>query len=303
MTGIINVLKPPGMTSHDVVYFVRKITGIKKVGHTGTLDPEAAGVLPVCTGKATKAVGYLTGKDKKYRVNVKLGIVTDTYDIYGNIVSQNKVRSIDKDKLLEVTRSFVGVIKQQPPIYSAIKKNGRKLYEYALNGEEVEIEKRTVTINSIDFVDFVSEDEIMLDVSCGKGTYIRSICHDIGNKLGCGACMSQLIRVSSGDFSIENAHTLEEIDAAAANGSLSKLLTPVDEVFCRYEKINIRQAAENSALNGNPLYEKAIVENIAGKAEGARVRLYAGDRFIAIGIISFNSEEGRKYVKIDNLFV
>lgn len=303
MTGIINVLKPPGMTSHDVVYYIRKRTGIKKVGHTGTLDPEAAGVLPVCIGKATKAVQYLTDKDKSYRANIKFGVVTETYDIYGEVVSENKISKIDEAAVKEILKGFVGHIEQQPPIYSAIKKNGKKLYEYALSGEEVKIEKRSVTINSMDFLGFIADDEIMIDVGCSKGTYIRSLCHDIGQELGPGACMSQLIRTASGDFSIDSAYTLEEIDAASAAGNLEQLITPVDAVFKRYKEINIKKSASNSALNGNPLYEKALIEAIDGIPEGEFVRLYLEDRFLALGIVSYNREEEKRYIKIDTLFV
>ncbi|HQL37747.1 MAG TPA: tRNA pseudouridine(55) synthase TruB, partial [Bacillota bacterium] len=183
MNGIINVLKPPGMTSHDVVSYLRKVLNMKKVGHTGTLDPEAAGVLPVCVGKATKAVQYLTDKQKSYRANIKFGTVTDTYDSYGQVIKENESVAVDRKALEDTLKSFTGTISQKPPVYSAVKIKGRKLYQYALEGKEVQIAERTVEIYELKLVEMISENEAIIDVLCSKGTYIRSLCYDIGEAL------------------------------------------------------------------------------------------------------------------------
>ncbi len=302
MNGIVNVLKPPGMTSHDIVYFIRKRFKQKKVGHTGTLDPEAAGVLPVCIGKATKAVQYITDKTKKYRANVKFGIETETYDKYGRIIAQHPVSSLDEAQLKELLRSFVGEIDQYPPIYSAIKYDGKKLYQYALEGQEVELRSRRVEIYKAELVDIISEDEIMIDVECSKGTYIRSLCYDLGKKLGCGAHMSQLIRVSSTPFLIEEAYTLEEIDKAAAEGRLSELLRPVELAFEGIESVSVKPTARQAVLNGNPIYEKGLIDEEIKNSTEELIRLYDGTEFLGLGIIKYSMSEDRKYIKIEKLF-
>ncbi|HWQ29522.1 MAG TPA: tRNA pseudouridine(55) synthase TruB, partial [Negativicutes bacterium] len=220
MNGIINVLKPPGMTSHDVVSFMRKTLNIKKIGHTGTLDPEAAGVLPICIGKATRVAQFLTDKQKRYRANIKFGKVTDTYDGYGSVIKEAGPVAIDAPRLEAVLTGFLGTIKQRPPIYSALKVDGRKLYEYARAGQEVEIEERPVDIYELKLVEMLGADEAMIDILCSKGTYIRTLCYDIGEALGCGAYMSQLVRLESTPFAIEGSHTLEEIRTAAAENRI-----------------------------------------------------------------------------------
>lgn len=303
MNGIINVLKPPGMTSHDVVYFIRKKLKIKKVGHTGTLDPEAAGVLPVCLGKATKAVQYITDKRKKYRATIKFGIQTETYDKYGEIIKEQRVEKIDMEKLEHVLEAFKGDIKQFPPIYSAIKVEGKKLYQYALSGEEVEIKEREATIYSIDIIDYNDIDEVVLDIECSKGTYIRSICHDIGEKMGCGACMWQLIRTESTPFSIEEAYTLEEIERAAATDTIDKILINTSIIFKELPSVELKPTAKNAALNGNPIYKKGVLQDIDIIDEATNITIYCENEFIGIGIIKYSSEENRKYIKIEKMFV
>lgn len=303
MNGIINVLKPPGMSSHDVIYFVRKKLKMKKVGHTGTLDPEAAGVLPVCLGRATKAVQYITDKRKKYRTTIKFGIQTDTYDKYGTVIEEKPVQDINVDKIKEILKEFKGSIKQLPPIYSAIKLEGKKLYQYALAGEEVEIKEREVEIYAIDIVDFNGFDEVVLDIECSKGTYIRSICHDVGQKLGYGACMWQLIRTESTPFSIKKAYTLEEIDRAAAEGTIDNILVNTDIIFKDMPFINLKPTAKNAALSGSPIYTKGILTDIEPIDAETSVTIYCEDEFLGIGTIKFSSEENRKYIKIDKMFV
>lgn len=211
--GILIIDKPQDFTSHDVVAKIRKIIGTKKVGHTGTLDPMATGVLVVCVGAATKLVEYFTSKDKVYEAKIKLGIKTDTADITGNIIETSNldcIKEMIEDQIKETIKTFIGKQKQVPPKYSSIKVNGMKLYEYARKGIEVKIEPRDIEIFDINNIS-VENDEISYTVHCSKGTYIRSLCEDIATKLGTCGTMSYLRRIKTGEFSIENAITIEEI--------------------------------------------------------------------------------------------
>ncbi|HZK60946.1 MAG TPA: tRNA pseudouridine(55) synthase TruB [Anaerovoracaceae bacterium] len=219
--GIINLNKPANMTSHDCVNVLRRLTGVKRIGHTGTLDPMATGVLPLCIGPSTRVAEYLEMDFKKYRCTLVFGLETDTQDIWGKTVSdereelkirQKKVAAITEEKINCIVKDFNGLITQIPPKYSALKVNGKKLYEYARAGIEVEIKSRQVyikdfTVNSIDFEQMT----LGFDVTCSKGTYIRTICVDIGHKLGVAAAMSSLIRLESGAFTVENAVTMEQL--------------------------------------------------------------------------------------------
>ena len=231
MNGIINVYKERGFTSHDVVAKLRGILHMKKIGHTGTLDPDATGVLPVCIGKATKVCGLLTDKDKTYRAVVKLGVTTNTEDMTGEILSHHPV-SITKEQIEMAVSKFVGEIEQIPPMYSAIKINGKKLYELARQGKEVERKARKVTIYEIKVlsIDF-SENEFTMEVSCSKGTYIRTLCKDIGEFLGCGAAMKTLVRTRVSEFFLEQALTLGQIEQAVKEGKIQDYLIPIDAMF------------------------------------------------------------------------
>jgi len=287
MDGIVNVLKPPGMSSHDVINLCRKIFGTKKIGHTGTLDPEAAGVLPVCVGKATKLADRIGGESKSYRVVAKLGVVTDSYDLEGNILEEKIVEDMTDEALIEGLKVFLGEIDQLPPIYSAIKVNGKKLYEYALEGKNVEIKPRKIKIHSISFVERISNDEFMFDVVCAKGTYVRSICHDLGKNLGCGAAMKRLIRTASGNFKIENSYTLEELEELKGTA-----LTSIEDYFSSKKRICILDDAVPYTLNGNPVLIKNMDE--IGKKlflsmeEGTEVLLYSHESLLGLA-------EKRKY--------
>lgn len=303
MNGIINVLKPPGMTSHDVVYFIRKVLNTKKVGHTGTLDPEAAGVLPVCVGKATKVVQFLTDKRKSYRANIKFGATTDTCDSYGKLIKEYGPVKIEQKELVEVLKSFTGTISQKPPIYSALKVKGKKLYEYAREGKEVEIAERTVEIYELKLVDMISEDEAMIDVICSKGTYVRTLCYDIGEAIGCGAYMSQLVRLESEPFAIECSHTLEEIKSAASKNRLECIIESVELLFKGYKAIVIKQSALNSITNGNPLFEQGIHKGYEAINENDAVSLYSEDGFIGVGMVKYDADRQRLYIKAKNIFI
>ncbi len=208
--GFLNINKPKGMTSHDVVANVRRLTGIRQIGHTGTLDPFAEGVLPICIGKATRLIEYLED-DKAYLATVQFGSNTDTYDIDGS-VTETFDKKVTRQEIEDVLDNFRGEIEQFPPIYSAIKVNGKKLYEYARNGEEVEIKPRKVTIEKLELVNFDENAQTaQLEVKCSKGTYIRSIAFDIGKKLGAGAHLSALVRTQAGRFTLDNSITLQKL--------------------------------------------------------------------------------------------
>ena len=216
MDGIILINKSAGMTSHDVVNKLRKILHTKKVGHCGTLDPDATGVLVVCINKATKVLQFLTSESKEYVATLNLGVSTDTYDASGKVLETKEYQKIDDDKIIACLKSFIGKQEQKPPLYSAIKIKGKKLYEYARSGENVEVPTRVVTIDYIDVLE-IKENLIKFKVGCSKGTYIRSLCFDIAAKLGYPGHMQDLIRTKSGKFALNDCFTLEEIEAGKFN--------------------------------------------------------------------------------------
>lgn len=274
MDGIVNILKPPGMTSHDVVYYVRKHTGIKKVGHTGTLDPQAVGVLPICIGKATKISEEITGKDKVYRAVLKLGVTTDTQDAEGSVLKEKEV-NISKEILCETLARFKGEISQVPPMYSAIKIKGQKLYELARKGIEVDRPARKVMIHKIDVMDIdLGREEVLIEVICSKGTYIRTLCHDIGEKLGCGGHMQFLMRMASGPFHIEQAVTLEDFALLCKAHGIQSQLLPIDDFFAHYPRVTVKQAGEQKVVNGNVVSEKFLHVNEKAMVKGAIYRVY-----------------------------
>lgn len=295
MDGIINVYKEKGFTSHDVVAKLRGILHIKKIGHTGTLDPDAVGVLPVCIGKGTKLCDMITDTDKTYEAVMLLGISTDTQDISGNVLSKKDV-AVDEKTLIETIDSFVGEYKQIPPMYSAIKVNGRKLYQLAREGIEIERSPRDVYIRSIHINDMNLQDDepsVTMTVSCSKGTYIRTLCHDIGEKLGCGACMKSLSRTRVGRFYIDDSYTINQIAALNLKGELSSIVTPVDSMF-DYPEIRIKREYDKLLYNGNQLplsAGKALDGNTDDK-----VRIY-NESGEFIGIYSMD-DSGYKPVKI-----
>lgn len=214
MDGIVNVYKECGFTSHDVVAKLRGIFHMKKIGHTGTLDPDAMGVLPVCVGKATKVCSLLTDQDKTYQAGVRLGVSTDTQDLTGTIINTCQV-DVTEEQIREVLDKFVGEIQQIPPMYSAVKVNGKRMYELARQGKEVERKPRKITIHNIQIESMdLLKNEFSIEVTCSKGTYIRTLCHDIGEQLGCGAAMKSLVRTRVGNFLLEEAQTLAEIERA-----------------------------------------------------------------------------------------
>lgn len=249
LNGIILVDKPCDWTSHDVVGKLRGILHERRIGHSGTLDPMATGLLVVFVGRATRAVEFAEADSKEYIAGLRLGISTDTQDITGNTLkSSNSLPS--KAELEQALSAFKGEISQIPPMYSAIKVGGRKLYELARRGESVERKLRKVTIEKLEIVG-ENDGDYILDIVCSKGTYIRTLCNDIGDTLGCGGCMSSLRRVKAGAFSIEKAHTIDEIQAAADNGGLDEIIIPVDRLFSAYPELTVRDTAEKKLRNGN----------------------------------------------------
>ena len=252
MNGILNVFKPTGITSFDVVRIIRKISNVKKVGHAGTLDPEASGVLPVCIGRATKAIDYIMGDFKIYEAELKLGVITDTYDREGKILRENEV-NVSDDEITEVINSFIGEIKQIPPMYSALKVNGKKLYELARAGIEIEREARTITIYGIDIMDIKSP-YVKFRVKCSKGTYIRSLCYDIGEILKCGGMMWNLQRIATGPFHIEDAINIEDLNEE----NINKYIMPIETIFKENIKIIIDDKFVKFLLNGVVVKDKAL---------------------------------------------
>ncbi len=278
INGILNILKPPGMTSFDVITFLRGALGIKKIGHAGTLDPDVAGVLPVCIGKATRAIEYLIDGDKAYRAELTLGISTDTQDTTGSIISTSEV-SVSKELIVSVFREFTGTIIQTPPMYSAVKVGGKKLYELARKGITIDRTPREAKIYSLDIVK-IEDNRVLFDVSCSKGTYIRTLCSDIGDRLGCGGVMSFLVRLRSGTFKITESVTLQEVIEAVNSCKLSDIIIPVDEVFKGYGREMLADETEaRKLLNGAP----ARLSTSGAKA-GDIVRVYdVSNRFLALG--------------------
>jgi len=258
MDGIINVYKQKGMTSHDVVARLRKIFNIKKIGHTGTLDPDAGGVLPICIGKGTKLAEYLTDKDKKYRAKLILGITTDTQDLSGQVIEKKEV-NVGEEEVKSIIMSFGGDILQIPPMFSAIKINGQKLYQLARQGKTIEREKRKIRIYGIEILKIdLLHNEILFDVECSKGTYIRTLCHDIGNKIGCGGCMGSLLRIKSGEFDIASSLPLEKIKEYVDNSKINEFIKPLDYIFLKYKSAITKNQSLKWVLNGCRIYGKDI---------------------------------------------
>jgi tRNA pseudouridine55 synthase len=252
MNGILNIYKPTGMTSFDVVRIIRKISKVKKVGHAGTLDPEASGVLPVCIGKATKAIDYIMGDFKIYEAELKLGVITDTYDREGKILQESEVK-VSEDEIIQVVNSFVGEINQIPPMFSALKVNGKKLYELARAGIEIEREARPIIIYNIDIVD-IKIPYVKFRVKCSKGTYIRSLCYDIGELLKCGGMMWNLQRTATGQFHIEDAINIEELNEE----NISAHIMPIEKAFEKNTRIIIEDKFVKFLLNGVVVKDKAL---------------------------------------------
>ena len=294
-SGIVIIDKPSGWTSMDVCAKIRGILKEKRVGHGGTLDPMATGVLPVFVGQATRAVEFAENGEKEYIAGLRLGLVTNTQDTSGETLETHPV-TVDRAALEAVLPRFTGPIAQIPPMYSAIKINGQKLYDLARKGKEVERKPRNITIFELELLEQVNETDYLLRCRCSKGTYLRTLCHDIGEKLGCHGCMEQLIRTRVGQFDRNGAHTLDEIAAIVGEGRLSEILVPVDEMFAALRSFaTADDHAKKLAENGNPLKPaqiREIGETASGGdfAEDEEFRLYLDDGTF-VGIYQYRSSQ------------
>jgi tRNA pseudouridine55 synthase len=246
--GLLVINKPSGKSSHDIVYSVRRIFGEKKVGHAGTLDPMATGVLIVCLGQAVRVSEYLIDHDKTYRARVRLGIETDTYDATGRILATREV-NVAPAVIATVLKSFVGKISQRPPAHSAVQRGGVRAYKLARRGIAVEMEPREVEVYSIDFLE-AQGDEVKFDVHCGKGTFIRSLAHDLGERLGTGAHLSELTRLASGPFTLEQSWTLDDLEAAASRADLARYLLPIDRALSQFDVLHLDNATARGVQQG-----------------------------------------------------
>jgi len=277
MNGFLCVLKPPGMTSSDVVVRVRRrLPKGTKVGHAGTLDPEASGVLPLMVGKASRLFDYLVEKEKTYIAQLKPGFSTDTQDAHGQIVSGSG-QGATLEQLQAVLPQFVGDIMQTPPMFSALKRDGQKLCDLARQGVEVALEPRPTQVFAIDVMHVCADGSFIIRVRCGKGTYIRTLCHDIGKALGTDAHMGMLLRTQTGMFTLEDAHTIEVIENC---DDLAPLLVEMDRPLAHIPRVDVVPWAERFVRNGNALTRKELCGDIP---EGRPVRLYLNDRFAGMG--------------------
>ena len=284
-SGIINVYKEKGFTSFDVVAKLRGILRTKKIGHTGTLDPDAEGVLPVCIGRATKVCDILTDKDKVYEAVMLLGVETDTQDTSGEILKELPVE-VSEEAVKEAILSFVGEYAQVPPMYSALKVNGKKLYELAREGKTVERKARNVQIFSIEILE-MNLPRVRMSVHCSKGTYIRTLCHDVGQRLGCGGCMDKLLRTKVGVFELADTLKLAEIDALAKEGLVEERIISVDELFEDYTKVWMKQEFDVVVHNGNRVKKRMFEEKLSSDTERLRVYDSKGE---FIGIYEYSEE-------------
>ena len=271
MDGLINIYKEKGFTSHDVVAKMRGILRMKKIGHTGTLDPDATGVLPVCVGKGTRLCSLLENHDKTYRAVLLLGMETDTQDVTGQILAEKPV-CVTEEQVLEALPAFRGKIMQIPPMYSALKVNGKKLYEYAREGKVIEREARPVEIYELT-VEKIELPRITMTVSCSKGTYIRTLCHDIGQALGCGGCMESLLRTRVGDFHLEQAITLKELEAKRDAEELDSCLVTVEQIFAGLPAVTTRKPYDVLIHNGN----RVLGNMLETVPQEKQVRMYDSD--------------------------
>ena len=288
--GILPVNKPAGFTSHDVTAKLRGILHVRRIGHTGTLDPMATGVLPVAIGQGTRLVSMLTEKRKAYEAVLRLGSTTDTQDSTGTVLKEAPVEC-DEETILRTIGSFAGEQMQIPPMYSAIRQNGKRLYELAREGITVEREARPVTFYEIR-AERIELPRVYLTVSCSKGTYIRTLCHDIGERLGCGGCMEGLTRIRSGEFTLSDCHTLSEIEEAVHNGTLSDMILSPEQVLASFPAMHALEEGRKLLENGNPLPEELLTEPFR---EGWG-RMYTNDGTF-VGIYAWNGQK-QKYFPV-----
>lgn len=294
INGIVNIYKEKGYTSHDVVAVLRKVVGQKKIGHTGTLDPDATGVLPVCLGRATKVCELLTDHDKTYEALLLLGKMTDTQDISGEVLEERDPGNLTEEEVRSCIESFIGEYDQIPPMYSALKVNGKKLYELAREGKTVERKSRRVQIHGIRILE-MNLPHVRMKVDCSKGTYIRTLCHDIGEKLQVGGCMEELERTKVGRFLKEDAVTLDEVRQKMEQGEGAELFTPLDQIFAELPAVTVTDAKAWMSYNGNDLPERFLLEKEEW-TDGQEVRVY-DSRKNFIGLYQYRAPKKLFHIK------
>ena len=294
INGIVNIYKEKGYTSHDVVAVLRKVVGQKKIGHTGTLDPDATGVLPVCLGRATKVCELLTDHDKTYEALLLLGKTTDTQDISGEVLEEKDPAHLTEEEVRSCIESFIGEYDQVPPMYSALKVNGKKLYELAREGKTVERKSRRVQIHGIRILE-MNLPHVRMEVDCSKGTYIRTLCHDIGEKLQVGGCMEELERTKVGRFLKEDAVTLDEVSQKMEQGEGAELFTPLDQIFAELPAVTVTDAKAWMSYNGNDLPERFLLEKEEW-TDGQEVRVY-DSRKNFIGLYQYRAPKKLFHIK------
>ena len=285
MDGSINILKPPGMTSHDVVNYVRRLSGIKKAGHTGTLDPAAAGVLLLCVGRATRVIEFLPDH-KQYRAEITFGVKTDTGDSFGEIIYTKDTMNITSSLVENVLSGFLGDIEQVPPMTSAVRHQGVKLYELARKGVVVERKPRRVIIHALNMIKWNGAGNhpltAIIDVSCSAGTYIRTLCTDIGDSLGCGAHMSFLLRTRAGTFVIDRSYTLEELACLVRDGKLEQAVMSMDDMLKNMPAVFVKESAAASVRSGAQLYLPGVENAPERLSPGQMVRLRSSSELMAL---------------------
>lgn len=283
--GILNLDKPRGKTSFGVVALVRRLSGERRVGHAGTLDPEATGVLPVLLGQGTRLIEFLAEATKVYKAEIELGIATDTYDATGKVTERNDVSSLTREQVAAALSSFSGFVDQTPPMYSAIKHKGVPLYRWARAGVELPRKARRVEFSRLEIIDW-NLTLITLEVECSKGTYIRSLAHDLGQKLGCGAHLRNLVRLKSGPFHISDAVSISRLEDAFRQGYWAELIYPMDVAVVHLPKMTVDEDGEKAVTNGRPLAQ--VTE---GEVSASLYRAYSRDgRFIAL--LRYDVERG-----------
>lgn len=295
MDGIFNIYKEKGFTSHDVVAIVRRTIHMKKVGHTGTLDPDAEGVLPVCVGKATKLSDVIMDGRKSYRAMLKLGVTTTTEDASGEVLETKEV-NFDEENIRKVTASFIGKLEQVPPMYSAVKVNGKKLYELAREGKEIERKSRTIEVYDIRIRRFLPPDRVEMDVDCSKGTYIRTLCADIGKALGCGGHMAELLRTATGAFSLENAIKLEELKALAEQEKAEDALLTMEDALWDFPMVQVSEKSTKFLYNGGKIQERFFNEKPQSYKEGDIVTAYDHEKNL-VGLYEIKKDEDQFFMK------
>jgi len=289
VNGILNINKPWGKTSFSIVAMVKRLTGERHVGHAGTLDPAATGVLPVCLGQGTRVTQFLMDATKVYQAQIELGVTTDTYDASGNITHQTDPSGISQGQLETAFNSFCGLIQQTPPMYSAVKYHGKPLYQLARAGIEVERRSRLIKIHRLELIEW-QPPVATVAVVCGKGTYIRSLAHDLGQRLGCGAYLKSLIRLSCGPFNIKDAVSIPQLEDAINYGYWQRLVYPIDTVLLHWMAMVVSDDTSQAIRNGRPL---VLGNDNSGKSPSAnRCRAYAPDGCF-LGVLRFIPEKGQ----------